>query len=107
MVRRKDDAPEIRDFLESLGRQDWVRRSVRRSWPRFLYHYTDILNAVSILRDGCLYSRELAEETRRLRVSSGSPKVLDETDPSIKDCVRLYFRPKTRPNIVPRASCQR
>lgn len=27
-------------------------------WAEFAFHYTDMSNAVNILRDGCLYSRE-------------------------------------------------
>ena len=30
-------------------------------WAEFAFHYTDMSNAVNILRDGCLYSRIDAE----------------------------------------------
>ncbi|MFZ0547585.1 MAG: DarT ssDNA thymidine ADP-ribosyltransferase family protein [Candidatus Promineifilaceae bacterium] len=95
MVSRKPDAPEIGEFLNELTEEDWVRRNERRWWPQFLFHYTDLLNAVNILQDGYLYSRESAESEGKLRVSSGSPNVLDSTALEIKRCVRLYFRPKT------------
>ena len=74
---------------------DWIRRSERRWWPSFLCHYTDIQNAARILSSGFLYSRQHLEDTQRLAVSSGSNEVLAGTQSWIKDCVRLYFRPKT------------
>lgn len=59
------------------------------------FHYTDLRNAVAILRDGCLYCRGQAEQSGRLLVSSGSSTVLAGTADDIKACVRLYFRPQT------------
>lgn len=58
MVAVKPDADRIRSFLKDLANQDWLKRSERRVWPLFVYHYTDIINAVQILRDGCVYSRK-------------------------------------------------
>lgn len=95
MVSQKPDAHQIGDFLKNLSSEDWIRRDERRLWPRFLFHYTDLRNAVSILNDGYLYSRKYVEENEKLRVSSGSWDVLDRTDPYFKTCARLYFRPKT------------
>lgn len=95
MTARKPDAEEIRTFLRELAEEDWLRRNERRWWPNFLFHYTDLQNAVSILKDGYLYSRTIAEDKGKLRVSSGSPSVLAWTDKYIRTCARLYFRPKT------------
>jgi len=47
------------------------------------------------LQEGYLYSRKYLEDSNRLVVSSGSSIVLTGTNTAIKDCVRLYFRPKT------------
>lgn len=91
----KHDADQIRAVLDNLCQMDWVRRSERRWWPRFLCHYTDIQNAARILSSGYLYSRQRLEDTHRLPVSSGSNEILAGTQSWIKDCVRLYFRPKT------------
>ena len=88
-------ADDIRQFLQDLARQDWVRRTERRWWPLFLFHYTDIRNAAHVLQDGALYSRIQAEQMGRMVVSSGSPDILAGTSLNIQDCVRLYFRPKT------------
>ncbi len=95
MRQLKPDASEIKQFLDTLAEQDWVKRTERRWWPMFVFHYTDIHNAISILQEGYLYSRKYAEENEILGVSSGSSSVLAGTSASIKDKVRLYFRPKT------------
>jgi len=91
----KKDSQAIQEFLRSLAEEDWVKRTERSWWPLFLYHYTDILNAVQVLNDGVLYSRLQAETMGKMAVSSGSPRVLAGTNSIIKDFVRLYFRPKT------------
>lgn len=95
MVGWKPDAEQTGEFLGRLSQEDWIRRSERRWWPRFVFHYTDIRNAVGILKEGYLYGRRHAEDQHSLQISSGSPSVLAGTQDSIKDCVRLYFRPKT------------
>ncbi|MBN1876267.1 MAG: DUF4433 domain-containing protein [Anaerolineae bacterium] len=91
----KPDAEHIKQFLNNLQKQDWVRRTERSWWPQFVFHYTDIRNAIKILKAGYLYSREHLEKTGQSFVSSGSPSVLAGTDVNTKDCVRLYFRPQT------------
>ena len=88
-------ARAILQFLDELSNESWVRRSERKAWPKFLFHYTDIRNAVRILQDGCVLSRTQAEGSGRLAVSSGSPLVLGSTSAEVRDSVRLYFRPKT------------
>jgi hypothetical protein len=95
MANLKPDAAKIKSFLDRLANEDWVKRSERRWWPRFLFHYTDIRNAIEILKRGVLYSRQYLEQTGQLAVSSGSSAVLSHTETSIKECVRFYFRPKT------------
>jgi len=95
MVSSKPDADQIRNVLNALTEDKWIKRTERRWWPRFVFHYTDIRNAVQILREGYLYSRKYLEDEGKLVVSSGSPSVLAGTSIAIKDCVRLYFRPKT------------
>ena len=95
MVFLKPDAGQIKIVLDDLAKQDWVKRTERRWWPQFVFHYTDIRNAVQILQEGYLYSRKHLEDSAKLVVSSGSPSILAGTDIAIKDFVRLYFRPKT------------
>ena len=91
----KPDAEQIAQFIEELTQQSWVRGNERRVWPRFLFHYTDISNAVNILEQGKLLSRKLAEATNQLATSSGSGGILQNTDDAVLNSVRFYFRPKT------------
>lgn len=81
--------------LKRLAQEAWVRDSERRWWPQYAFHYTDIRNAISILKDGKLLSRYQAEKEGKIAVSSGSTEVLAGTDLNVRDSVRLYFRPKT------------
>jgi hypothetical protein len=95
MTAKKPDADNIRRFLQELAQQEWIRDKERYYWPRFIFHYTDLPNAVSILQDEYIYSRNLSDRTGKLVTSSGSDKVLANTDETIKNYVRFYFRPKT------------
>lgn len=67
----------------------------RRLWPRFAYHFTDILNAVAILKDGELASRAKMIQANQMANDNASQAVISGTDPAIANFVRLYFRPKT------------
>lgn len=62
---------------------------------QFAYHYTDIHNAINILKEGKLYSRNLAIEKGLMVNDNASEEVISNTRSSVFDCVRLYFRPKT------------
>jgi hypothetical protein len=95
MASRKRDAAQIERFLTDLARKDWVRRTERSTWPKFIFHYADIRNVVNVLNEGRLYSRKYLEDNRGLPVSSGSASILAGTDPFVLDCVRFYFRPQT------------
>ena len=85
---KKNDAQAIRQFLQDFAQENRIKATERRWWPRFLFHYTDIHNAVQVLEDGFLYSRLQAESMGKMTLSSGSPRVLSGTDYSIKDFVR-------------------
>lgn len=64
-------------------------------WPNFAYHYTDITNAVGILKSGKLYSRKNAKKLNLMNNDNASRQVIDITNTAIIDSVRLYFRPLT------------
>ncbi|MBI3959944.1 MAG: DUF4433 domain-containing protein [Chloroflexi bacterium] len=93
MIARKADTDRIQQFLADLTQR--MQRTERELWPRFVFHYTDLRNAVSVLTDGFVYSRAEAENRGRLIVSSGSSQVLSATNEFVKHSVRFYFRPKT------------
>ena len=93
-LRPEREIAEIRQHLEDLQRAPWMDRA-RQWWPRFLFHCTDILNVVSILRQDEILSRVQAEKSEQLRVDIASAEVIAQTDSEWKDYVRLYFRPRT------------
>lgn len=66
-----------------------------RVFPRFVYHFTDINNAISILKKGSIYSRNSANKNSIMVVDNASKAVIDHTNEDRKDYVRFYFRPKT------------
>lgn len=64
----------------------------RKYWPGRLFHHAPIENAVAILRDGFLRSRNDTTGSRPRDVAA--PGVIDARFHA-HDRVRLYFRPKT------------
>src|SRR5665213_3437916 len=88
MIERKQDASRIRDHLAALRKQ---YPPTRNWWPTFLFHFTDIQNAVGILTDGKLLARSKGAITTDI----ASKQVIDHTDSEWKDYVRFYLRPRT------------
>lgn len=93
-LRPKDEVLEIRRVMAELKKAPWLGPG-RRWWPNYLFHCTDILNAVNILRHGELLSRVQAKTTGRLQVDIASPDIIAQTELKWQDYVRLYFRPRT------------
>jgi hypothetical protein len=84
-------ADEIKFHIETwaarLGPLNW--------WPRYVYHFTDVNNAASIIQSGCLYSRAEVEQRGLMRVDNASSEIIQQTRPEYLNYVRLYFRPRT------------
>lgn len=95
----------MKGWLEDLKRhvalwQDRLKKEGRGWWPRFVYHYTDVTNAISVLNTGFLYSREEAQ-TRDLMINeNANPEIIATTDQAHLDLVRFYFRPRTPTQYV-------
>lgn len=89
----KPDADEIKLFIDNLANESWLG-SVRSVWVKFNFHHTDIRNAVEILKSGKFLCRRLLDETGGMIVDNASHSIIQGTEPSIKDYVRLYFRPR-------------
>lgn len=64
-------------------------------WPVYLYHFTDVNNAVSIIEKECIYGRSLAIEENLMNSDNASRSVINVTDDKVKSFARLYMRPKT------------
>jgi ssDNA thymidine ADP-ribosyltransferase, DarT len=63
--------------------------------PKYVYHFTDINNAVSILRTGELLSRSEALARKLMSHDNASAQVIAATSAAHLDFVRMYFRPRT------------
>jgi len=94
-IPRKPDSERIISFLKELEQQDWVRRSERSKWPRYVFHFAPIENAVRILDDNELRCRNLLEDSGSTFRDAASPEIIATTDHDVKNFVRLYFRPRT------------
>ncbi len=90
------DSPQVNPIVAKHIRN--LRLQFPRSpWPRFLYHFSDIENVVSILETGKLLSRSRAKTQGLQIVDSAGAEVLRQTPDKFKDYARLYFRPRTPP----------
>ena len=92
--RQKPDARRIAGCLNDLKKSDWLG-TAKSWWPDYVFHFTDIRNAVSILKTGVLLSRNKADGLRLMTTDNASREIIDNTDDELKDYVRLYFRPRT------------
>ena len=77
----------VKRWSAGLGPRAW--------WPRFVYHFTDVRNAVEILKRGWLFSRDRATTEGLLTCDGASATVISQTLSEHKNFVRLYFRPGT------------
>ncbi len=93
-TRTQTEIREIRQHLSRLKQQPWLLPS-QRWWPDFLFHCTDVLNVVNILRTGEMLSRTMARASGQLHVDIASQQIIGQTREMWQDYVRLYFRPKT------------
>jgi hypothetical protein len=67
----------------------------RSYWPRFLFHITSVSNAASVLASGRLLSRSEALRLGVMQSDNASRAVIEQTDPTVHQLVRFYFRPRT------------
>jgi len=93
-MTRKSDADGIAAFMRGLPTALSLR-GYQTSWPLHLFRVDDVRSAASILETGALYPRTRAEQLGLLTHDSASPGVIGHTPEWCKECVRLYFRPRT------------
>jgi hypothetical protein len=60
-------------------------------WKGYIYHFTHVENAVSILQSERLQSRNSCNKF----LDSAGPSLIDHTSNDVKDLARFYLRPKT------------
>ena len=88
----------MKSWIEDIRQHvtTWSGRLREREWwPRFVYHYTDVQNAVNILKEGSLYSRAEAARRGLMVIDNADQTVIAKTRPAHLRFVRLYFRPRT------------
>ena len=90
----KSDADAIIARIDEIKREPWLSES-QRWWPDYLFHFTEIHNAVGLLTSGVLLARSELESQKQSFVDIASAEVISKTAPQYKDYVRLYFRPRT------------
>ena len=94
--KSSSEIERISHFLDSLKNEAWLRNARRKSWwPDYLFHFTNIPNAVSILREGALLSRDEVHARGLMATDNASPEIIANTADEWKDYARLYFRPRT------------
>lgn len=64
-------------------------------WPLYLYHFTDVLNAVNIIDKEYIYGRKTAIERHLMSTDNASANVINMTQDDVLRYARLYMRPKT------------
>ncbi len=89
----KPESSKINRFLDQLKQQGWLRN--RNWWVDYLFHFTDIKNAVNVLNQGFLYSRQAAIDKNLLKEDSASSQIIQQTVSDFTDHVRFYFKPLT------------
>jgi hypothetical protein len=77
----------IHNWSTRLGNLGW--------WPKYVYHFTDVTNAASIIEQGGLYSRAYCLRTNLMATDNASHEVIQKTKQDHLEYVRLYFRPRT------------
>lgn len=83
------------EYRDILDKQIDNLRDELKWWPNFLYHFTDVKNASSILYSGWIYSREQAQAKKIMANDNASRAVIDATAVEHTCFGRLYFRPLT------------
>jgi hypothetical protein len=90
MKGRKPDAARIEARIDSLRKENWIGPA-REWWPKYIFRFDEIQNAVRILRSG----KVLCRAKRGEALETASREVLSNTEEGWKNHVRLYFRPRT------------
>lgn len=64
-------------------------------WPLYLYHFTDVHNAVSIIEKEYILGRKEATDKNLMNSDNASLRVIEVTNDEVARYARLYMRPRT------------
>jgi len=89
MNSKEDFLKSFQDSLSSQfqGAQNW--------WTKYLFHFTDITNALSILEHQTLLSRHEAMKLGLMQNDNANDDVMVKTSQEHQKYARLYFAPST------------
>lgn len=73
----KPGSSKIGRFLDQLKQQSWL--GSRNWWVDYLFHFTDIKNAVNVLNHGFLFSRQEAINKNLLIDDIASSRIIRQT----------------------------
>ena len=90
-----NEKPDADDFRKHLIALQQRMLGAKRIWPHFLFHFTDIQNVISILKNDEILSREEIEKRKKGFVDGANADIINRTDDIWKQYVRFYFRPRT------------
>jgi len=91
MSNNSNKYQKIKQVIDSIKNEKWLQN---KWWPNYLFHFTDISNAVKILTKEKFLSRSTLEKQGNFK-DIASSEVINNTREKWKEYVRLYFRPKT------------
>ena len=85
-------------FVDQLYSQEAEQHinSYSAEWTDYLFHFTDITNAVGILKNGNLLSRNEAQSNGLMKNDNAASQIIRRMKREYRDYVRFYIRPKTR-----------
>ncbi|TYO69962.1 DarT ssDNA thymidine ADP-ribosyltransferase family protein [Rossellomorea marisflavi] len=89
----KPDTHLFAERLDEIKESSWIGN--RAWWTKFVFHFSDIDNAINILRHQKICSRKIAIERDLMKNENASLEVLSNTEDKWKEYARFYFRPKT------------
>lgn len=75
---------------------EWTKRfsNYKQKWPKFLFHHASVVNAIGILKQNSLLSRNDAVAQGALIVDIAPEEIIQNRDEA-HSYARLYFRPRT------------
>lgn len=92
MNAQKPDAAEIESFIGDLA-ESLSLDPLRAWWPNYLFHTTELRNAVAILDSSQLLSREDIGDD--MAWDNANREIIGQTPDAVKQMARFYFRPRT------------
>lgn len=93
---------EFRDVINDLidnPEKTGLYGMTSKYWPKYAFHFTDIENAINILKNGEIHSRYHLEHDEKnindMKNDNANSGVIDQTKTEVEKMIRFYFRPRT------------